>query len=128
MLRTKVLLTTLLIACAIFVTAAVAVAAPVSEDQTIANSGSTIRTTLQTDLTLKGEFSLGISTTPTTGIKPHGFCRCSCGYPCETSADCGGVSCDPFITCCVRGAQEQSLGLGKSTRAGEEPAVNVKCK
>ena len=32
--------------------------------------------------------------------KRHGFCRCSCGYPCRTSADCGGVSCDPFITCC----------------------------
>jgi len=30
----------------------------------------------------------------------HGYCRCSCGYPCTTSADCGGVSCDPFITCC----------------------------
>ncbi len=30
----------------------------------------------------------------------HGYCRCSCGYPCRTSADCGGVSCDPFITCC----------------------------
>ena len=34
--------------------------------------------------------------------KPHrrGYCRCSCGYPCQTSADCGGASCDPFITCC----------------------------
>ncbi len=30
----------------------------------------------------------------------HGYCRCSCGYPCRTSTDCGGVSCDPFITCC----------------------------
>ena len=30
----------------------------------------------------------------------HGYCRCSCGYPCQTSADCGGSSCDPFITCC----------------------------
>jgi hypothetical protein len=30
----------------------------------------------------------------------HGYCRCSCGYPCKTSADCGGSSCDPFITCC----------------------------
>jgi hypothetical protein len=30
----------------------------------------------------------------------HGYCRCSCGYPCQTSADCGGASCDKFITCC----------------------------
>ncbi len=30
----------------------------------------------------------------------HGYCRCSCGYPCTTSADCGGVSCDRYISCC----------------------------
>jgi hypothetical protein len=30
----------------------------------------------------------------------HGYCRCSCGYACTSSADCGGASCDPFITCC----------------------------
>jgi len=34
------------------------------------------------------------------GPHRHGYCRCSCGYPCQTSADCGGASCDPFITCC----------------------------
>jgi hypothetical protein len=39
---------------------------------------------------------------PDLMAKPHrrGFCRCSCGAPCQTSADCGGSSCDPFITCC----------------------------
>ena len=37
-----------------------------------------------------------------TNRPPHrrGYCRCSCGYPCQTNADCGGSSCDPFITCC----------------------------
>jgi len=30
----------------------------------------------------------------------HGYCRCSCGYPCQSDADCGGASCDPFIPCC----------------------------
>lgn len=30
----------------------------------------------------------------------RGYCRCGCGLTCETDADCGGVSCDPFITCC----------------------------
>jgi hypothetical protein len=36
------------------------------------------------------------------GRRPHrrGYCRCSCGSPCSTDADCGGSSCDPFITCC----------------------------
>jgi hypothetical protein len=32
--------------------------------------------------------------------KPLGFCRCGCGIRCSTSADCGGASCDRFITCC----------------------------
>jgi len=32
--------------------------------------------------------------------KPLGFCRCGCGIRCSTSADCGGGSCDKFITCC----------------------------
>ncbi len=29
-------------------------------------------------------------------------CRCSCGYPCKTDADCGGAagSCRSGITCC----------------------------
>lgn len=29
-------------------------------------------------------------------------CRCSCGYPCKTDADCGGGvgSCRPGISCC----------------------------
>ncbi len=127
MFHTKVLLTTLLMACALFVT--VAVAAPVSNDQPVTASGDIIRTTLQPDLSFKSTLSPELL--PQTNLRPkRGFCRCSCGYPCETSADCGGVSCDPFITCCVQGEQNQSLqpGAGKSTRAGELPVVNVKCK
>lgn len=33
---------------------------------------------------------------------PHfrGTCRCSCGYPCQTDADCGGAPCMKGITCC----------------------------
>jgi hypothetical protein len=27
-------------------------------------------------------------------------CRCSCGAPCETDADCGGGACTAGITCC----------------------------
>lgn len=28
-------------------------------------------------------------------------CRCSCGFPCQTNADCGpGGVCSPGITCC----------------------------
>ncbi|MCB1033778.1 MAG: hypothetical protein KDD47_08095 [Acidobacteria bacterium] len=28
-------------------------------------------------------------------------CRCSCGAPCTTDADCGGGRCTSGITCCV---------------------------
>lgn len=43
-----------------------------------------------------------VSASPDWAAKPHrhGYCRCSCGYPCQSDADCGGASCDPFITCC----------------------------
>ena len=27
-------------------------------------------------------------------------CRCSCGFPCQTNADCGGALCHAGITCC----------------------------
>ena len=32
--------------------------------------------------------------------KRLGYCHCGCGARCETSADCGGSPCRPFITCC----------------------------
>lgn len=28
-------------------------------------------------------------------------CRCSCGFPCTTDADCGGGICSYGITCCM---------------------------
>jgi hypothetical protein len=69
-----------------------------------------IRTYLMPDLTFHSVFTLDVlqPTQPVNGLadgltaRPkHGTCRCSCGFPCATSADCGGSSCDPFITCCV---------------------------
>lgn len=34
--------------------------------------------------------------------KKRGFCHCGCSSTpdCRTSADCGGSSCDAFISCC----------------------------
>lgn len=33
--------------------------------------------------------------------KKLGYCHCGCGAAtCRTSADCGGASCDMFISCC----------------------------
>ena len=43
----------------------------------------------------------GLTAQPTAKPpKPLGWCRCGCGIRCSTSADCGGASCDRFITCC----------------------------
>jgi hypothetical protein len=128
MSHSKVLLRALLAAvCAVFVTTAVA--APVSKDEPTQNVKDDIRVTLRADLNLTSELSLGTLPASETAAHPTGgFCACGCGIRCQTSADCGGAACRPFITCCARSAPEVSVGLGKSTRAGEQPAVNVKCK
>ena len=106
-----------------------AVAAAASSDQAPASSFNTIRTTLQPDLTLKG--SLAPELVP--NALHHRTCRCSCGYPCNSDADCGpGGSCDAFISCCDRGGTSAAFqpAAARSTRTGEaEPvAVNFKCK
>jgi hypothetical protein len=106
-----------------------AVAAAASNDQIPASSVSAIRTTLQPDLTLKGTLS--------PELIPSAFhrrtCRCSCGYPCNSDADCGpGGSCEEFISCCDRDQTSAAFQLtaGRSTRTGESApvAVNFKCK
>ena len=126
MVRPNAWLTTLIVVSAVFVTAAVA--APLPSDELAQRFDNGIRTSLRPDLTLKSELSFPALSASETGVARLGFCQCGCGVRCETSADCGGAPCRPFITCCVQGTPEQSVGLGKSTRAGEEPALSVKCK
>jgi hypothetical protein len=126
MVRTNVLLATLLVVGAVFLTAAAA--APLPSDQQPQSFDKSIRTTLRADLTMKSELSFGVVSASENGHTRLGFCQCGCGIRCETSADCGGAPCRPFITCCVQGTPEQSVGLGKSTRYGEEPAIGIKCK
>src|SRR5258708_7877706 len=129
MSHTELLSTILLVACVLLVT--VAVAAPISNDHPVPGSGSAIRTSLQPDLTLKSTISPELL--PTAALHRR-TCRCSCGYPCNSDADCGGAvgSCEAFISCCDR--EEANLSFqqvaGRSTRTGEEPAVvvNLKCK
>ena len=54
----------------------------------------------------KGETCSAIATTQTKAPEPvflaSRTCRCSCGFPCKTDADCGGGvgSCRAGITCC----------------------------
>jgi hypothetical protein len=126
MVRANVLLATLLAVGAVFVSAAVA--APLPSDQPPQSFEKGIRTTLGADLTMKSDLLFEVLSMSEAGNTKLGFCACGCGIRCETSADCGGAACRPFITCCLRDTPEQSAGLGKSTRAGEEPAVSVNCK
>jgi hypothetical protein len=126
MVRTNVLLATLLLVSAIF--AATAVAAPLPNDQHPNNFDNGIRTSLQADLTMKSELLLRVVSDSEAGATRLGFCQCGCGARCQTSADCGGAPCRPFITCCLQSTPAESLGLGRSSRAGEEPAVGVNCK
>ncbi len=123
-----------LMSCAMFLACvflvAVAVASPAATDQPLAGS-SNMQTSLQPDLRLKSTVPADLLPTLTANRK--GTCRCSCGYPCSTDAQCGpGGVCDPFISCCDREGTErafQQIGP-RSTRTGEEQAVvvNLKCK
>lgn len=125
MARTNVLLATLLVLVAVFLGAAAA--APLPSDQRPQSFDEGIRVTLRADLTLKSDLSFPVPSASEAGNPKPGFCQCGCGIRCETSVDCGGAACRPFITCCVQGVPEQSAGLGKSTHFGEQPA-GVKCK
>ena len=97
-----------------------AVAATTDPNIQPATVAPAIKTYLMPDLTFMSVFSLdllqpseALAAQPDTvaAARPRtGFCRCSCGFPCSTSADCGGVSCDKFITCCARKTQNPEAG------------------
>jgi len=103
---------TLVILC-VLVAAAVAMASTPTSTNRSTNSSPAVKTYLLPDLTLKTVISPALLPAPATATQaanavaqnPHkrGTCRCSCGFPCSTDADCGGASCDPFITCCDKG-------------------------
>jgi hypothetical protein len=132
MLSKKMLL---LLSFVVLVVTAAAAAAP--NHQPIGNSEIAIRTYLAPDLTLKSVLSPALlpeasgSTVARGGLRT---CRCSCGFPCTTSADCGpGGVCAPGITCCEKKQGDPELqsfqaSAAASSRTGEAPAFNVKCK
>ncbi len=127
MFRSKVMLATLLGACVLFVSVAVAASA---SDHQPEGTGTAIRTTLQPDLTFKSTLSPEFF--PATAFHQK-TCRCSCGYPCNQDDDCGpGGSCDQFISCCDRSPTSQSVlqAAGRSTHNGEVTVavMSVKCK
>lgn len=108
---------TLLVVCALSLVTVVAASTSASNTQAVTSS-PVIRTYLLPDLSLKSVISPDLVpasakpapervTTTAAGPPKRGFCRCSCGYPCSSSADCGGVSCDPFITCCDKSPRDK---------------------
>ena len=135
---------TLVILC-VLVAAAVAIASTPNSTNRSTNTSPAVKTYLLPDLTLKTVISpelLPAPATPTQAVtavaqkRPkNGFCRCSCGFPCATDADCGGASCDPFITCCDRGAAKTDnkwfyQGLLNASHKGALPEEVLKpmCK
>lgn len=108
---------TLLVVLLLAATAAVA-ATPDSSSQPVTATPA-IRHYLMPDYSIKSVFPDLLPQSVTLAPKADnfagggppktGFCRCSCGFPCATSADCGGVSCDKFITCCARKTQNPEI-------------------
>lgn len=100
--------------------ASVAAVAATTDANSLPTASPDIKTYLMPDLSFKSVFSLdllqpsqALAAQPDTvaAARPRrGFCRCSCGFQCTTSADCGGSSCDPFITCCARKTQTPEAG------------------
>src|ERR1051326_384496 len=95
-----------------------AVGAPPDSNSQAVTTTPVIRHYLMPDHSIKSVFPDLLSQSATVapqadklaGARPQmGFCRCSCGFPCSTSADCGGVSCDKFITCCARKTQNSEI-------------------
>lgn len=105
-----------------------------------------VKSYLMPDLSLKSVISPDLlpastkqASQPATRLAgpPHrsGFCRCSCGFPCTSDADCGGTSCDPFITCCDKNPQSKANtvffqgALNSSRKAAlPEEVLKASCK
>lgn len=137
---------TLLVLCVLSLVPVLAASTSAPRAQAAASS-TAIRTYLLPDLSLKSVISpdiLPVSAmsgnepvgTVASGPPKKGFCRCSCGYPCSSDADCGGASCDPFITCCDKSPRDKDTelfyqGISNSshkTALPEEVLKKLNCK
>ena len=113
--------------------ATAAFAATSDSNSSNATGAPAIRTYLMPDLSFKSVFapdilSQHVAAAPqpdTLAVAPKrtGFCRCSCGFQCTSSADCGGSSCDPFITCCERKGKNSDAEWFRSSMASHKTAV-----
>jgi hypothetical protein len=127
-----------LVALVVLLAAGAAMAATTDANQSTSGVPA-LRTYLMPDLSFKTMISLPqagplAENLVAAGPRRHGFCRCSCGFQCTSDADCGGASCDPFITCCAR--QEgplaewftQSLDQASHKTAPPSAILKANCK
>jgi hypothetical protein len=128
------LFTKSLIVSFVLLTAVAAFAAPAGTPSTV-NSGNAFRTSLMPDLSFKTVLSSELL--PHSGVTQVALgtktCRCSCGFPCATNADCGpGGICSVGITCCNRDPQGDAQAWVQesalSSRSTPGPDWNSKCK
>lgn len=116
---------------AVFLLVAAAVASSPAPNNSEKNSSTTIKTYLQADLSLKSVFQSPATAQLAIGTKT---CRCSCGQPCTTNADCGGGVCAPGITCCNAPGKSGTgayFAERDSLSSHKDPArvsVSVNCK
>lgn len=119
------LLKTFLFATVLLATGATA-ATMAPTDEAAQSSAGSIHTYLTPDLSLKTVFTAAVlQKTAGTVTKT---CRCSCGIPCQTDADCGGNVCGVGITCCARGPEAKSFeDFAQSSRKTELPTFKSSC-
>jgi hypothetical protein len=109
-----------LLVVVLLLTAVAALAATPDSNTQPATATQAIKAYLMPDLSFRSVFALdslqpseALDVQPDSfGVPPRkrGTCRCSCGFPCSTDADCGGATCDAFITCCARKPQTPEIG------------------
>ncbi|HEX7285652.1 MAG TPA: hypothetical protein VF532_05685 [Candidatus Angelobacter sp.] len=123
------LLSRTLLLCCILLGAVVALAAPAATDFVTGSSAATIQTQLQPDLSLKSVLVATAFLPPGKNAAGIGLrtCRCSCGQPCKTNADCGGNVCAPGITCCDRSPKDSPWLNRSSSRKNAASDVAVRC-
>ena len=120
-----------LLMAVLFLLVTAAVASSPAPNASEKNSSTVIKTYLQPDLSLKSVFQLPATAQLAITTKT---CRCSCGQPCTTNADCGGGICAPGITCCnAPGKQETATYFAErdALSSHKDPArvtVSINCK
>src|SRR5947209_18120665 len=103
-----------LVMAVFFLLVASAVASSPAPNSPEKSSPAVIKTYLRPDLSLRSVFSSEMFPSPGTTAAlavATRTCRCSCGKPCATNADCGpGGVCAFGITCCNSGPGKEGLG------------------